>query len=61
MTKKQTTLAFKPIKKGKKRNPWSDSESDMSSNESNVDVPPREKDPRRAASKLACSVFDYKM
>lgn len=51
MAKKQTTLSFKPVKKGKKRNPWSDSESDMSSNESNFDVPPREKDPRRAATK----------
>ncbi|XP_008561481.1 PREDICTED: DNA topoisomerase 2-alpha [Galeopterus variegatus] len=50
-TKKQTTLPFKPIKKGKKRNPWSDSESDMSSNESNFDVPPRETEPRRAATK----------
>ncbi|XP_008827665.1 DNA topoisomerase 2-alpha isoform X2 [Nannospalax galili] len=50
-TKKQTTLPFKPIKKGKKRNPWSDSESDMSSTESNFDVPPRETEPRRAAAK----------
>ncbi|MBW03979.1 DNA topoisomerase 2-alpha, partial [Eschrichtius robustus] len=50
-TKKQTTLPFKPVKKAKKRNPWSDSESDMSSNESNFDVPPREKEPRRAATK----------
>lgn len=49
--KKQTTLPFKPIKKGKKKNPWSDSESDMSSNESNFDVPPREKEPRIAATK----------
>nr|XP_020745771.1 DNA topoisomerase 2-alpha isoform X2 [Odocoileus virginianus texanus]XP_020745772.1 DNA topoisomerase 2-alpha isoform X2 [Odocoileus virginianus texanus] len=50
-TKKQATLPFKPIKKAKKRNPWSDSESDMSSNESNFDVPPREKESRRAAAK----------
>ncbi|XP_006156001.1 DNA topoisomerase 2-alpha isoform X1 [Tupaia chinensis] len=50
-TKKQSTLPFKPIKKGKKKNPWSDSESDMSSNESNFDVPPRETEPRRAAAK----------
>ncbi|XP_068832923.1 DNA topoisomerase 2-alpha [Capricornis sumatraensis] len=50
-TKKQTTLPFKPIKKAKKRNPWSDSESDISSNESNFDVPPREKESRRAAAK----------
>ncbi|XP_006971875.1 DNA topoisomerase 2-alpha isoform X2 [Peromyscus maniculatus bairdii] len=56
MAKKQTTLPFKPIKKGKKRNPWSDSESDMSSNESNFDVPPREKDPRRAATKAKFTV-----
>ncbi|XP_058531381.1 DNA topoisomerase 2-alpha isoform X1 [Ochotona princeps] len=49
--KKQTTLPFKPVKKGKKRNPWSDSESDMSINESNFDVPPREVEPRRAAAK----------
>ncbi|XP_004633941.1 DNA topoisomerase 2-alpha [Octodon degus] len=49
--KKQTTLPFKPIKKGKKRNPWSDSESDMSSAESNFDVPAREVEPRRAAAK----------
>lgn len=44
-------MPFKPIKKGKKKNPWSDSESDMSSNESNFDVPPREKEPRIAATK----------
>ncbi|XP_011381397.1 DNA topoisomerase 2-alpha [Pteropus vampyrus] len=50
-TKKQTTLPFKPVKKGKKRNPWSDSESDASSNESDFDVPPREIEPRRAATK----------
>ncbi|XP_045382396.1 DNA topoisomerase 2-alpha isoform X1 [Lemur catta] len=46
-TKKQTTLPFKPVKKGRKRNPWSDSESDMSSNESNFDVPPRKTEPRK--------------
>ncbi|XP_027424204.1 DNA topoisomerase 2-alpha isoform X1 [Zalophus californianus] len=55
-TKKQTTLPFKPIKKGKKRNPWSDSESDMSSNESNFDIPPREIEPRRAATKTKFTV-----
>ncbi|VCX40920.1 unnamed protein product [Gulo gulo] len=55
-TKKQTTLPFKPVKKGKKRNPWSDSESDMSSNESNFDVPPREIEPRRAATKTKFTV-----
>lgn len=56
IAKKQTTLPFKPIKKGKKRNPWSDSESDMSSNESTFDVPPREKDPRRASTKAKFTV-----
>ncbi|XP_057357450.1 DNA topoisomerase 2-alpha isoform X3 [Manis pentadactyla] len=55
-TKKQTTLPFKPVKKGKKRNPWSDSESDMSSNESNFDVPPRETEPRRAKAKTKFTV-----
>lgn len=55
-TKKQTTLPFKPVKKGKKRNPWSDSESDMSSNESDFDVPPREIEPRRAATKTKFTV-----
>ncbi|XP_016057731.1 PREDICTED: DNA topoisomerase 2-alpha [Miniopterus natalensis] len=55
-SKKQTTLPFKPIKKGKKRNPWSDSESDMSSNESDFDVPPREIEPRRAATKTKFTV-----
>ncbi|XP_054544709.1 DNA topoisomerase 2-alpha isoform X2 [Talpa occidentalis] len=55
-TKKQTTLPFKPIKKVKKRNPWSDSESDMSSDESNFDVPPREVEPRRAAPKTKFTV-----
>ncbi|CAD7667206.1 unnamed protein product [Nyctereutes procyonoides] len=55
-TKKQTTLPFKPVKKGKKRNPWSDSESDTSSNESNFDVPPREVEPRRAATKTKFTV-----
>ncbi|KAM4843786.1 DNA topoisomerase 2-alpha isoform 2-T2 [Thomomys bottae] len=54
--KKQTALPFKPIKKGKKRNPWSDSESDMSSTESNFDVPPREIEPRRAAAKSKFTV-----
>lgn len=55
-TKKQTTLPFKPIKKAKKRNPWSDSESDISSDESNFNVPPREKEPRRAAAKTKFTV-----
>ncbi|XP_045693149.1 DNA topoisomerase 2-alpha [Phyllostomus hastatus] len=54
--KKQSTLPFKPVKKGKKRNPWSDSESDMSGNESDFDVPPREIEPRRAAAKTKFTV-----
>ncbi|XP_024428852.1 DNA topoisomerase 2-alpha [Desmodus rotundus] len=54
--KKQNTLPFKPVKKGKKRNPWSDSESDMSGNESDFDVPPREIEPRRAAAKTKFTV-----
>ncbi|XP_042529550.1 DNA topoisomerase 2-alpha isoform X3 [Dipodomys spectabilis] len=54
--KKQTTLPFKPVKKGKKKNPWSDSDSDMSSTESNFDVPPREIEPRRAATKSKFTV-----
>ncbi|XP_048221959.1 DNA topoisomerase 2-alpha [Perognathus longimembris pacificus] len=54
--KKQTTLPFKPVNKGKKKNPWSDSESDMSSTESNFDVPPREMEPRRAATKFKFTV-----
>lgn len=54
--KRQTTLPFKPIKKGRKRNPWSDSESDMSSNESNFEVPPREKEQRSAAAKAKFTV-----
>ncbi|XP_015426393.1 PREDICTED: DNA topoisomerase 2-alpha [Myotis davidii] len=54
--KKQTTLPFKPIQKGKKKNPWSDSESDMSGNESDFDVPPREVEPRRAATKAKFTV-----
>lgn len=40
----------------KKRNPWSDSESDMSSDENNFDVPPRETEPRRAATKTKFTV-----
>uniref|UniRef100_A0A8C4L768 DNA topoisomerase 2 n=1 Tax=Equus asinus asinus TaxID=83772 RepID=A0A8C4L768_EQUAS len=58
-TKKQITLPFKPVK-GKKRNPWSDSESDMSSNESNFDDPPRETEPRRAASQSSTSTTGTK-
>nr|XP_045014195.1 DNA topoisomerase 2-alpha [Jaculus jaculus] len=51
MAKKQTTLPFKTIKKGKSRNPWSDSESDVSNTESDFAVPPREVEPRRASTK----------
>uniref|UniRef100_A0A671FSQ2 DNA topoisomerase 2 n=1 Tax=Rhinolophus ferrumequinum TaxID=59479 RepID=A0A671FSQ2_RHIFE len=52
-TKKQTTLPFKPIKKGKQRNPnpWSDSESEASSKENDFDVSPRETEPQKAAAK----------
>uniref|UniRef100_A0A8C0GZP7 DNA topoisomerase 2 n=1 Tax=Chelonoidis abingdonii TaxID=106734 RepID=A0A8C0GZP7_CHEAB len=46
-TKKQSTLPFKPIKKEKKRNPWSDSESD-SECDSEV-APPRERPIRQTA------------
>ncbi|XP_013005084.1 DNA topoisomerase 2-alpha isoform X2 [Cavia porcellus] len=49
--KKQTTLPFKPVKKGKKRNPWSDSDSEMSStSEGHFDLPSREVKQRRAAA-----------
>ncbi|XP_068930320.1 DNA topoisomerase 2-alpha isoform X2 [Petaurus breviceps papuanus] len=48
--KKQTKLPFKPIKKENKKNPWSDSESDMSCNESDFYVPPRETKLRRTAA-----------
>uniref|UniRef100_UPI00398EFC1C DNA topoisomerase 2-alpha n=1 Tax=Pristiophorus japonicus TaxID=55135 RepID=UPI00398EFC1C len=46
-TQKQTKLQFKPVEK-KKRNPWSDSESESGSDVEVVDVPRREK-PQRAA------------
>ncbi|XP_044855661.1 DNA topoisomerase 2-alpha isoform X2 [Mauremys mutica] len=48
-TKKQSTLPFKPIKKEKKRNPWSASESD-SECDSEV-APPRERPIRQTAAK----------
>uniref|UniRef100_A0A8C6NBV1 DNA topoisomerase 2 n=1 Tax=Melopsittacus undulatus TaxID=13146 RepID=A0A8C6NBV1_MELUD len=45
--KKQATLPFKPLKKAKKRNPWSDSGSDS---ETDFEVPPkRERVVRQAA------------
>ncbi|XP_009947168.1 PREDICTED: DNA topoisomerase 2-alpha, partial [Leptosomus discolor] len=48
--KRQATLPFKPLKKMKKRNPWSDSESDS---EFDFEAPPqRERVVRRAAAKV---------
>ncbi|XP_057241268.1 DNA topoisomerase 2-alpha [Malurus melanocephalus] len=49
-TKRQATLPFKPLKKTKKRNPWSDSGSDS---ESDFEAPPqRERVVRQAAAKV---------
>ncbi|KAM8795340.1 DNA topoisomerase 2-alpha [Eudromia elegans] len=50
-TKRQATLPFKPVKKMKKRNPWSDSESDSESDVIEV-APPRERVVRQAAAKI---------
>ncbi|XP_075578810.1 DNA topoisomerase 2-alpha [Pelecanus crispus] len=48
--KRQATLPFKPLKKTKKRNPWSDTGSDS---ESDFEAPPqRERVVRRAAAKV---------
>ncbi|XP_061873943.1 DNA topoisomerase 2-alpha isoform X2 [Colius striatus] len=48
--KRQATLPFKPLQKVKKRNPWSDSESDL---ESDFETPPRrERVVRQAAAKV---------
>ncbi|NXU61261.1 TOP2A topoisomerase, partial [Horornis vulcanius] len=48
--KRQATLPFKPLKKTKKRNPWSDSGSDS---ESDFEAPPqRERVVRQAAAKV---------
>ncbi|XP_009327895.1 PREDICTED: DNA topoisomerase 2-alpha [Pygoscelis adeliae] len=48
--KRQSTLPFKPLKKMKKRNPWSDSGSDS---ESDFEAPPqRERVVRQAAAKV---------
>ncbi|XP_075631033.1 DNA topoisomerase 2-alpha [Balearica regulorum gibbericeps] len=48
--KRQATLPFKPLKKMKKRNPWSDSGSDS---ESDFEAPPqRERVVRKAAAKV---------
>uniref|UniRef100_A0A8B9CEF4 DNA topoisomerase 2 n=1 Tax=Anser brachyrhynchus TaxID=132585 RepID=A0A8B9CEF4_9AVES len=50
-TKRQSTLPFKPVKKMKKRNPWSDSGSDSESDD--FEVPPqRERVVRQAAAKV---------
>lgn len=50
--KKQTTLPFKPVKREKKRNPWSDSDSDSASECEVIDVvPPKDKPLRQTASK----------
>ncbi|XP_028931374.1 DNA topoisomerase 2-alpha [Ornithorhynchus anatinus] len=54
--KKQNTLLSKRVKKEKKRNPWSDSESDLSCDDSDIDVAPRETKPRRAAAKSKYTV-----
>uniref|UniRef100_A0A8C6ZG45 DNA topoisomerase 2 n=1 Tax=Nothoprocta perdicaria TaxID=30464 RepID=A0A8C6ZG45_NOTPE len=50
-TKRQATLPFKPVKKMKKRNPWSDSESDSETDIIEV-APPRERVVRQAAAKI---------
>lgn len=47
---KQTTLQFKPLDK-KKRNPWSDSESESGSDVEVVDLPPRDK-PQRTTGRV---------
>ncbi|XP_027522232.1 DNA topoisomerase 2-alpha [Corapipo altera] len=53
--KRQATLPFKPIKKTKKRNPWSDSGSDS---ESDFEAPPqRERVVRQAAAKVKTMVI----
>ncbi|XP_032890927.1 DNA topoisomerase 2-alpha isoform X1 [Amblyraja radiata] len=49
-SQKQTTLQFKPLDK-KKRNPWSDSESESGSDVEVVDLPPRDKPQRTTVSK----------
>ncbi|XP_025972113.1 DNA topoisomerase 2-alpha [Dromaius novaehollandiae] len=50
-TKRQATLPFKPVKKMKKRNPWSDSGSDSESDDIEV-APRRERVVRQAAAKI---------
>uniref|UniRef100_A0A8B9PM84 DNA topoisomerase 2 n=1 Tax=Apteryx owenii TaxID=8824 RepID=A0A8B9PM84_APTOW len=50
-TKRQATLPFKPVKKMKKRNPWSDSGSDSESGDIEV-APRRERVVRQAAAKI---------
>uniref|UniRef100_A0A672V7P9 DNA topoisomerase 2 n=1 Tax=Strigops habroptila TaxID=2489341 RepID=A0A672V7P9_STRHB len=52
--KRQATLPFKPLKKAKKRNPWSDSGSDS---ETDFEVPPkRERVVRQAAGECNTNV-----
>ncbi|XP_035203438.1 DNA topoisomerase 2-alpha [Oxyura jamaicensis] len=50
-TKRQATLPFKPVKKMKKRNPWSDSGSDSEFDDFEV-APQRERVVRQAAAKI---------
>ncbi|KAJ6660677.1 hypothetical protein lerEdw1_017674 [Lerista edwardsae] len=54
-TKKQSTLSFKPVRKEKKRNPWSDTES---SEEDSVELVPRMNVPRRQATAKKNYVLD---
>ncbi|XP_054850787.1 DNA topoisomerase 2-alpha isoform X2 [Eublepharis macularius] len=53
-TKKQSILPFKPLKKEKKRNPWSDSESE----EDNIELLPSKNLPRRQAAEKALHAFN---
>ncbi|XP_056218392.1 DNA topoisomerase 2-alpha [Falco biarmicus] len=53
--KRQATLPFKPLKKMKKRNPWSDSGSDSGS-DFEVLPPPRERVVRQAAAKVKIEI-----
>uniref|UniRef100_A0A8D0GCA0 Uncharacterized protein n=1 Tax=Sphenodon punctatus TaxID=8508 RepID=A0A8D0GCA0_SPHPU len=59
-TKKQSTLPFKPVKKEKKRNRWSDSESESGSDDLDInnEVAPRTNVPRRQAAAKATYVLD---
>ncbi|XP_062894044.1 DNA topoisomerase 2-alpha [Mobula hypostoma] len=51
MAQKQTKLQFKPLEQ-KKKNPWSDSESESDIDLETVDLPPRKKPQRATASKV---------